>query len=112
MNLFKILQMVRLLSRDGKNIVGQLMTEVKSLLEILSEILSDSAAKLNSHAEDGVDDNASVNTAASISIEVLRILKRLCGGKEMFEHRRLFTNAIDLISVNNSLLLKTLLDFL
>lgn len=55
-----------------------------------------------------------IDTAGLISIEALSILKRLNAGgsEEVFVSRRIFTSAIDLISVNNPLLLKTLLDFI
>ncbi|KAL4469437.1 hypothetical protein ABPG74_004690 [Tetrahymena malaccensis] len=111
-NLLKILQIIRLLSRDAK-ILKFLMHELKNILEILTEIIADSTSKITGQVgeEEGIKDIQEINTAISINIEIIRIFKRL-NCPDIYEHRRVFTNVIDLISVNNSLLLKTLLDFI
>lgn len=50
-------------------------------------------------------------TTIAICIESISIIKRLIS-EEIFENIRLFTHIIDLISINNTFILQTLLDFL
>ncbi len=80
-------------------------------MDILNEILTDTISKLTEISI--LEDNM---TTVAITIEILSIMKRLCSIDieilYTIKNKKIFSNIIDLISVNNSLILKTLLDFL
>lgn len=80
-------------------------------LDILNEILQATAGKLQTVVP--TEDN---NTSIVISSEILSILKRVIQKQESifeyFKNKKIFTNIIDLVSVNHPFILKCLLDFL
>ncbi|KRX04155.1 Protein kinase-like domain [Pseudocohnilembus persalinus] len=104
----KHLQLVRLLTRD-KNLLD-FISDDEVMIEVLNQILTKSYQNLQ-----GIVSKDDINLSLEIAIEVLSILKRLITFPQMFEFiqdQKLFTTIIDLITITNPQLLKSLLNFL